>query len=195
MTRRAMACLALAAGAMAATLCLAAGAADFDVGRLMELLRSQKPGKAVFHETKHIAILERPVESTGELLFTPPDRLEKRSTGLNAERMVVERETVSLERGGRKQVLTLRDNPQVAVFVESIRGTLAGDRASLEKTYRLVLEGDAQSWRLVLTPRDPQLTRVVARIAITGAQAQVRRVEIEQADGDRSVMHVTPVGP
>jgi hypothetical protein len=189
MMRHIVAGLALAAGA------LAASAADFDLGRLMDLLKNQKGGKATFQETKHIAMLDRPVETTGELLFTPPDRLEKRSTGLNAERMVVERETVSLERGGRKQVLTLRDNPQVAVFVESIRGTLAGDRAALEKTYRLVLEGDAQNWRLVLTPRDPQLTRVVARIAITGAQAQVRRVEIEQADGDRSVMHVTPVGP
>jgi outer membrane lipoprotein-sorting protein len=195
MTRRAMACLALAAGAMAATLCLAAGAADFDVGRLMELLRSQKPGKAVFHETKHIAILERPVESTGELLFTPPDRLEKRSTGLNAERMVVDRETLSIERGGRRQTLALREHPQVAVFIESIRGTLAGDRTSLEKTYKLALEGNAQGWRLVLTPRDPQLARIVSRIAIAGTQAQVRRIEIEQADGDRSVMVVTPVSP
>ena len=186
---RLLAGIALAACATWAT------AADFDLGRLMDLLKNQKGGRATFHETKRIAILDRPVETTGELVFTPPDRLEKRSTGLNAERMVVDRETVSLERNGRKQVLTLRDNPQVAVFVESIRGTLAGDRATLEKTYRLALEGDAQGWRLVLTPRDPQLTRIVARIAIGGSQAQVRRVEIEQADGDRSVMLVTPVAP
>jgi outer membrane lipoprotein-sorting protein len=194
MKRRAMACLALLAGAMAAA-ALMASAADFDIGRLMDLLRSQKAGKATFHETKHIAILERPVESTGELLFTPPDRLEKRSTGLNAERMVVDRETLSIERGGRKQTLALRDHPQVAVFIESIRGTLAGDRNSLEKTYNLALDGDAQRWRLVLTPRDAQLARIVSRIVIAGTQAQVRRIEIEQADGDRSVMVVTPVPP
>jgi hypothetical protein len=135
------------------------------------------------------------VESTGELVFTPPDRLEKRSVGLNAERMVVDRESLSIERGGRKQTLSLRDHPQIAVFVESIRGTLAGDRASLERTYTLALDGDAQRWRLVLKPRDPQLARIVSRIIIGGMQAQVRRVEIEQADGDRSVMVVTPVAP
>jgi outer membrane lipoprotein-sorting protein len=189
MMRRVAACLALLAGAVTAS------AADFDVGRLMDLLKSQKPGKATFHETKHIAILERPVESTGELLFTPPDRLEKRSTGLNAERMVVDRETLTIERGGRKQTMSLREHPQVAVFVDSIRGTLAGDRTSLEKTYTLALEGDAQRWRLVLKPRDAQLARIVSRIVISGTLAQVRRIEIEQADGDRSVMVVTPVSP
>jgi outer membrane lipoprotein-sorting protein len=195
MMRRAVACLALLAGAAALATAVPAGAADFDVGRLMDLLKSQKAGKATFHETQHIAILERPVESTGELLFTPPDRLEKRSTGLNAERMVVDRETLSIERGGRKQTLALREHPQIAVFIESIRGTLAGDRASLEKTYKLALEGDAQRWRLVLIPRDAQLARIVSRIVISGNQAQVRRIEIEQADGDRSVMVVTPVSP
>jgi len=189
MIRRALACLALAAGAATA------GAASFDVGALMDLLKNQKGGKATFHETRHMAILERPVETTGELVFTPPDKLEKRSTGLNAERMVVDRDTLSIERGSRRQVLALRDHPQVAVFIESIRGTLAGDRASLEKTYNLALEGDARRWRLVLTPRDAQLTRIVTRIAISGAEAQVRRIEIEQADGDRSVMLVTPVPP
>jgi outer membrane lipoprotein-sorting protein len=189
MMRRVAACLALLAGAAIAN------AADFDVGRLMDLLRSQKPGKATFHETKHIAILERPVESTGELLFTPPDRLEKRSAGLNAERMVVDRETLSIERGGRKQTMSLREHPQIAVFIDSIRGTLAGDRASLEKTYTLALEGDPERWRLVLKPRDAQLARIVSRIVISGTLAQVRRIEIEQADGDRSVMVVTPVSP
>jgi hypothetical protein len=181
-------CLALVAA-------MPAAAADFDVARLMELLRTNRPGKATFHETKNIAILERPVESTGELNFTPPDRLEKRTVGLNAERMVVDRETLTLERGGRKQSLSLREYPQIAVLVESIRGTLAGDRAALERVYTLDLDGDAQRWRLVLKPRDPQLGKIVSRIAIGGSRAQVRHVEIEQADGDSSRMVVTPVSP
>jgi hypothetical protein len=168
-------------------------ASAFDVAQLMDMLKAHRPAKATFHETRDIAILDRPVESSGELEFTPPDRLEKRTVGLNAERMRVDRETLSIERRGRTQTLALRDYPQVAVLVESIRGTLAGDRASLEKVYQLALEGDAREWRLVLRPRDPALANVVKRIAIAGAQAQVRRVEIEQADGDRSVMVITPV--
>jgi outer membrane lipoprotein-sorting protein len=178
-----------------ATCTSAAFAAGFDVTQLMKLLDNPKASRATFHETKHIAILERPVEITGELRFTPPDKLERRTIGLNAERMVVDRDTLTIERGGRKETLALREHPQIAVFIESIRGTLAGDRAALEKTYTLGLEGDASAWRLILKPRDAQLARIVSRILISGRQAQVGRIEIEQADGDRSVMVVTPVSP
>jgi hypothetical protein len=172
-----------------------ASAADWTVGALMDLLRAHRPGKATFQETRHLALLERPVESTGELLFTPPDRMEKRTAGLNAERVVVDRETLTVERGGRKHTVSLREHPQVAVLVESIRGTLAGDRTSLEKVYDLVLEGDAQRWKLTLRPKDGALRKIVERVEIGGTQAVVRRVEIVQADGDRSVMLVTPGAP
>jgi outer membrane lipoprotein-sorting protein len=189
MTMRGVAALALWICAQAAN------AADWDLARLMDLLKSSRPGKATFHETRHIAILEQPVESSGELIFTPPDRLEKRTLGLNAERTVVDRETLTVERRGRKQTFALRDDPQIGVLVESIRGTLAGDRASLEKTYSLALEGSPDRWRLTLKPRDPELAKIVSRIEIGGSQARVQRIDIQQADGDHSLMVVTPVAP
>jgi hypothetical protein len=167
-------------------------AAGFDVPSLMTLLRASHPGRATYHETKYIAVLDHPVETSGELRFTPPDRLEKRSTGLNAETLIAEHDNVTIERGGRKQVLSLTRYPQVAVFVDSIRGTLAGDRPLLEKTYDLSLAGDAARWTLTLRPREASLQRIVARIDIEGAQGEVRRVEIQQADGDRSLMTITP---
>jgi len=165
-------------------------AAGWDVGTLMEMLRAHPPGRARFVETKEISVLDRPLETSGELVFTPPDRLEKHVTSPGDERMVADRERLTLERGGRKQELALADYPQVAVLVESIRGTLAGDRAALERTYRLDLAGDARSWRLTLTPREAALTKLVTRVTVEGSQAEVRRVTVEQADGDRSVMRI-----
>jgi hypothetical protein len=107
--------------------------------------------------------------------------------------MVADRERVVLERGGRKQVLELRDYPEVAVLIESIRGTLAGDREALERLYALELSGDERAWRLVLKPRDAALGRLVARVEIDGRQARVESVAVEQADGDRSLMQIAPV--
>lgn len=183
------------AAALGLALATATLAASLDVARLMELLRASRPARATFHETRHLAILDRPVESTGVLEFTPPGRLEKRTTGLNAERVVADGDSLAVERNGRRQVFALRDHPQVAVLIEGLRGTLAGDRAALEKVYRLRVEGREERWTLTLEPRDAALTRVVRRIVVGGFGAQVRRVEIEQGDGDRSVMVVTPVAP
>jgi len=175
--------------------CTLAQAAGFDVAALMALLKSSHPGRATYHETKYIAVLDQPVETSGTLSFTPPDHLEKRSEGLNAETLVADRDTIVIQRGGRKQALSLAQYPEIGVFIESIRGTLAGDRAPLEKAYTLSLAGDASRWTLALVPRDEALQRIVKRIEIEGAQGQVGRVEIQQADGDRSVMTIAPAKP
>jgi hypothetical protein len=183
--------LALAAIAALATL-HAAAAAEWDVSRLFEMLAKQRPGRVTFEERKHLALLDRPLESSGELSFIPPHTLEKRTIAPRAERVVVDRERLTFERGGKTYSMGLRENPAVAVLVESIRSTLAGDLASLTRTYSAGLEGDAAGWRLKLRPLDPALATLVERIEIAGSHAQVRSVEIFQADGDRSVMRLAP---
>lgn len=170
-----------------------AHAADWDVTRLFETLARQRPDRAAFKEKKFLALLDRPVESSGELVFTPPDRLEKLTVTPRPESVVVDRELVTLERAGKRRTLRLRENPQVAVLVESIRATLAGDLAALTRTYSAALEGNTTRWRLVLRPLDPALGTLVERIEIGGNDAQVRTVEIFQADGDRSVMTISPL--
>ena len=189
--RRAVGAFACAA-LLAATSAAAPARAAWDVAALMASLRAHPAGRAHFDETKTVSVLDRPLESSGELLFTPPDRLEKHVTSPGDERIVADRERLVIERGGRRAVLSLAEHPEIAVLVESIRGTLAGDRASLESTYSLALEGGANAWRLVLTPKEEALRQLVARVTIEGSQARVERVEIEQADGDRSLMQIRP---
>jgi len=178
--------------------CLAspfARGADWSVMQLFESLAKQKGTRAAFHERKFLALLDKPVESSGELVFTAPDRLEKRTLAPKAESVVVDHDLVTLERGGKRQSLSLDENPAIAVLVESIRATLAGDLALLTRTYSARLEGGPERWKLILRPLDPSLATLVTHVEIGGAQAQVRSVEIFQADGDRSLMTLSPPAP
>jgi hypothetical protein len=177
-----------AATALALLALLPARAADWNVTTLFETLARQRPDRATFVEKKHLSLLDRPVESSGELLFTPPDRMEKKTLLPKPERVVVDSETVTLERAGKRHTLRLRENPGVAVLVESVRGTLAGDLAALTRTYSVALDGSPARWRLMLRPLDPAASTLVERVEISGTQARVTTVEIFQADGDRSVM-------
>jgi outer membrane lipoprotein-sorting protein len=170
----------------------APAAAPMPLDALMEKLKRAKPSAAHFNETKEMALLDRPLESSGELLFTPPDHLEKRTTSPGSERLVVEGDTLVMERAGRRQVASLRQWPQVAAMLEGIRATLAGDRARLERVYKVAVEGDADTWRLVLVPREAEVAKIVARVVLSGVQGDVRRIEIEQGDGDRSLMQIAP---
>lgn len=185
---RTLACVALSLASAAPAL-----AAEWSIDALMASLAKAKSGRATFVEKKYMSILERPVESSGELLYTAPDRLEKRTVKPRAETMLVDGDMLSIERGRQKHSVQLQEYPELAGFIESIRGTLAGDRKALERVYQLSLEGDAERWTLNLRPSDIRMAVNIHRIQITGSRDIVRGIEITQTDGDRSVMTIKPV--
>ena len=172
-----------------------AAMAAWDLQQLMDLLAQTKSGRATFVEKKHIALLDKPVESSGELLYTAPDRLEKRTLKPKPESMQVNGGELVIERGRQKYQLQLQAYPELAAFIDSIRGTLAGDRGALERSYRLSLEGSAERWTLQLQPVDPKMQAVIQRIRISGVRNQVRGIDIAQADGDSSSMVIEQAAP
>jgi outer membrane lipoprotein-sorting protein len=167
-----------------------AQAAPLSLSQLMATLAAHPQHAATFSETKYIAVLDQPVQSSGELRFIPPSRLEMRTLKPRAETLVLDGEQLSVERGQRRHVLQTRDNPEVAGMVESIRATLSGDRKALERVYHVSLTGSAARWALSLVPLDVRVARLVARIRIEGSEARVTGVEILQSDGDRAVMRI-----
>jgi Outer membrane lipoprotein carrier protein LolA-like len=167
-----------------------AQAAEWGIAQLMQGLAQRGAERATFVEKKFIAVLDKPLESSGELRYVPPGRLEKRTLKPKPESVVLDGDTLSIERGNQKHSLRLQDYPDIAAFVESLRGTLAGNRKALERVYRLELHGNQERWTLVMFPSDAKLAATVLRIDVTGTRDRVRSIEIRQTDGDRSVMTV-----
>lgn len=190
--RRSFLRLFAATSVLATTLC-AAASQDLQLPDLMRLLAVQKSGKATFVERKYIALLDKPVVSSGELSFTAPDRLEKRTLSPRPESLVLVGDRLSIDANGKKININLLSHPEAAAFVESIRGTLAGDLGALERFYSLQLSGPAEHWILQLVPWQPEMLRIVSRIRFEGNQSAVNLIVFEQADGDRSEMRITQV--
>jgi Outer membrane lipoprotein carrier protein LolA-like len=165
-----------------------AHAAEWDIDQLMRGLAQIRTDHARFVERKFIAMLDQPVESSGELFYTAPDHLEKRTIKPKPESMILDHGALVIERGRKKQDLQLQDYPELAAFIDSIRATLAGERKALERNYRLSLDGTAEHWTLQLLPVDEKMQAVVKRIRIAGVRDAVRSIEITQADGDSSLM-------
>ena len=112
-------------------------AAEWDIDQLMRGLAQIRSDHSSFVEEKFIAMLDKPVESSGELFYTAPDHLEKRTIKPKPESMILDHGTLVIERGRQKHGLQLQDYPELAAFIDTIRGTLAGDRKALERNYRL----------------------------------------------------------
>src|ERR1700730_6847279 len=137
--------------------------AGTDLDTVMGLLAMRQHGRVEFVEQQFLAILDHPVESSGELRYDAPDHLEKRTLLPRPENLVLAGGTLSVERGGRRHVLDMHRYPQIQPFVESIRATLAGDRSALEKVFHLEFDGSVERWTLTLVPLDRQLAKSVAR--------------------------------
>lgn len=182
----------LSAALLLAALALPAIAA-FDVGQLMDDLARHKGGKAKFVEKKYISLLDKPVVSTGEMTYTAPDQLEKRTLTPKVETLRLDKDMLSIEREKQKLSINLSNQPEALAFVDSIRGTLSGNRVALEKNYLLHLSGNSDKWVLTLLPSEQKIAALVLRITVTGSKNQIRSIEYLQADGDRSVLSIEPL--
>ena len=167
-----------------------AAEADSPLDTLMHELAQRRGGHAAFVERQFLALLERPLESSGELFYEAPDHIEKRTLLPRPASLILDGAAVRIRRGARTYTVSLRDYPQLAPLLESIRGTLAGDRSALERHFTVAFESVPDQWTLGLVPRDSKVAAVVARIRISGAGATVHEIEMRQADGDRSVMTI-----
>jgi hypothetical protein len=163
-----------------------------DLDALMSLLAQRKHGHVSFVEEHHLAVLDRPVESSGELLYDAPDRLEKRTLKPKPETLVLEHGVITARRGRHTYQLNLSDYPQIVPLIDSIRATLAGDRAALERIFKVQLDGSVDQWKLLLAPSDSTVARTVKQIRIEGTRDAIHSVEIQQADGDRSLLTIGP---
>lgn len=168
---------------------------SFELDDLMALLAQQKGGEARFTEQRFVRGLEGPLDASGTLSFTAPDRLVRRTLSPRAETMSVEGNTLTLSRGGRTRTLALDSMPELLGMVEAMRSTLSGNRQGLQRYFRSTLAGSAAGWSLDLQPIDPRLAAQVRTMRLSGRGGEVLGVDMEFIGGDRSVMSITPDRP
>lgn len=165
-------------------------APGWTLDRLMSTLGQKKSGHASFVETKYLAIASQPVTSSGELVFTAPDHLEKRTDSPKPEDLVVDGDKLTIARNGHQYTLALTQYPDLSAFIESIRATLAGNRFALEQVYKVQVAGSGDDWTLTLTPLDSRMLKSVSSITLTGTRDLLHTVAIQQAGGDHSLMRL-----
>jgi hypothetical protein len=180
---------------LALALCLAAPSlahaqAAWGIGPLMQSLAEVKSASARYTETKTMAVLKTPLETSGTLRYVAPDYLRKTVLTPTPQDFVLQTGTVTLTSGGKTQHFDLSQAPPLAGLVEGVRATLAGDRASLERYYTIALSGGAGNWQLLLHPRDAGLSRFLTWLSIRGSQNRVTEIDTGAAGGALTRMRV-----
>jgi outer membrane lipoprotein-sorting protein len=175
------------------TCAAAQDALAFDAAELMDLMANVERSTVAFVETKYVAALTTPLVRRGTLLYVRPDKMQMHVDEPYFERISVTDERLTIEtRKGKRQV-DLSTQPIVAAWIESLRATLSGDLRALNRYYRVQVSGERAGWQLELRPLERTFADVVQRVEISGAQAQVGRIVIEESQGDRTVLVLLPL--
>ena len=169
-----------------------AHAQTWDLQALMQSMAQVPSSRARFVETRHVAILTHPVELKGSLSYERPHRLTKHVQSPVEELLSVDGDalTVLNKTKGEQRVVSLREQPAAGALVASVRATLAGDLAQLERHYKIGFSSTRGSWSLRLVPRDLQVRSTVDSITLAGADTRLQRIETVEASGDRSLMTI-----
>jgi hypothetical protein len=166
----------------------AARGASEDLEELMRLMAARRHGEVDFIEQHFLAVLKRPVESSGIMIYDAPKRLEKRTQSPRPETLLLDGDVLTVQRGRQTHVLDLKAYPAILPLVESIRATLAGDSSALERVFTVEYAGSLPHWMLTLAPHDPRVASKISRVRIEGVRDNLIKVEILETDGDRSLM-------
>lgn len=140
--------------------------------------------RAEFSQSKQISGLKRPLQTSGQLVFTRQQgvlwQIEQpyRISYILSEDRVVE---IGAD-GSRKQRLA-QDLPGLAQVGRVFRAMLGANTGALREYFDIQAQGDIANWSLRLTPRQAQMAQFIERLELSGG-AFVGAIRIQESSGD-----------
>ncbi|HEX4551511.1 outer membrane lipoprotein carrier protein LolA [Pseudomonas sp.] len=159
----------------------------FDLQQLSEQLAKPDVIHGQFIQEKHLRALPQPLISKGSFVLAKNHGLLwLLKTPLQQDYRITAN-GIARRDGNTWQLL-----PNKSAGAEQNRlflAVLQGDSSGLQRDFELALSGDAQQWKLTLTPRSVLLKQVFNRINIDGGEL-VQTIELLETQGDSTVLRM-----
>ena len=164
----------------------------FSTAELAQTLQKPANVQGAFTQQRYLKSLSKPMTTNGQFVLIPKrgllwhmqkpfeNRLRVRADGImqwNGKSWVAANPS---KMNGQSQ--------QIRLFLDLLGGNTQG----LEKQFDLQLSGSQQKWTLRLNPKTALMKQIFNHIEISG-DSVVRRIELNEKQGDRTVMQFNQV--
>ncbi len=139
---------------------------------------------AEFTETKHIALLEAPLHTTGRLFFIPPNRMARYTTAPSRSSLIIDGDRLHFDDESGADGVDLAANPVARTFVDNFIVLFNGDLAELQRRYEAEFAIDGDDWSLRLEPRSATLSRLIEAVIMRGDAGGMRSMMLRETGGD-----------
>lgn len=154
---------------------------------LMSLSRHQRH-KVFFSEKKYLTMLDVPIITSGELIYHPPDFLEKKIKVPVEEVMIIDGHHLTFKTQGKTYHINASGHPGIIFFSRFMEAMLGGQYNSLNKFFSVSLLGSQKNWKLILHPPKKHDASSIERIIVSGKYHHVSRMKIIYKNNSYSVM-------
>ena len=170
-----------------ALLTMSALANAFDLQQLSEQLAKPDVIHGQFIQEKHLRALPQPLISKGSFVLAKNHGLLwLLKTPLKQDYRITAKGIARRDDNGWQLL------PNKSAGADQNRlflAVLQGDSSGLQRDFELALSGDAQQWKLSLTPRSLLLKQVFQQINIEGGEL-VQRIELLETQGDSTLLRM-----
>ena len=167
--------------------CVPGLAQAFDLQQLSDQLSRPEVIHGRFIQEKHLRALPQPLTSKGHFVLAKNHGLLwLLQTPLQQDYRITAAGIARRDAGGWQML------PGKSAGAEQNRlflAVLQGDSSGLQRDFELALSGDAQQWKLTLTPRSLLLKQVFNQINIDGGTL-VQTIELLETQGDSTVLRM-----
>jgi hypothetical protein len=150
---------------------------------------SKAPGLyAHFREEKHITLLQQPLVSERSIYFAPPARFARHTEKPIASTMIIDGNQLQFGSADNQESMNLGTNPVARLFADAFVMLLSGNRAGLEKIFKMQLAprpgGASGEWKLVLTPRVAPMDKMIKEMELRGRGLNLNELDVRETSGD-----------
>lgn len=139
-----------------------------------------------FEQNKQVAGFKRPLLSHGDFLLARERGVLWRTQQPFAGVLKLTREEIVATQGGEVAFrLDAGKEPSVRVINGLLFSLLNGDVSGLAEHFRIEGEISGKSWKLLLTPKQAALSKLMAKVEMAGDQ-YVRSIQIDETNGDKT---------
>ena len=179
-------------GALLPWTAVAAMAVAIDADSLLARIKITPPATIAFTEVRFSRLLKQPLIVSGRLGFLAVDQLDRTIDKPYSERTEIRGTLVKVVREGeRERTFGLTRAPELQTLVNTLSALLSGNRAALERDFRVEAQADADGpgrWTLTLTPRDTRGARRLQSVSLIGSDNTAHCFSIATQDGGVSFM-------
>ena len=147
-----------------------------------------------FSEEKHIALLAKPLRSSGTIYYDRDKGIARTTKAPKPEHVVVTRTTLRFRKGDRTEEIPLDKSKDLKAFALIFPTVLRGERGELERSFDIGLYGsDAAWWALAFTPKTDSLRAMVRRVVVFGHKAELVALQVVEASGDTTETQLSEI--